>query len=173
MTEWLKSKPAFTHSFSQSVSHQSCQCAVIKKSLNQDGFLDVLDVRVENGAWQEGALRLACWHVANNKQENRLKSSQHTCNLSMKDDISAHSFSLRKIHYICLFKHNYPYLRQNEEMKSSQWYFCVEKRNKQKNENVKFRRGGKGVNTNRERYESVWLKNKKAVGASESTHSIS
>ena len=28
-----------------------------------------------------GARRLACWHLANNKQQNRLKSSQHTCNL--------------------------------------------------------------------------------------------
>ena len=64
---------------------------------------------------------------------------------------------------MCLFKHNYPYLRQNEKMKSSQWYFehdaCKSfeewKRGKENKQMLKLVRGGKGVNTNRERYERV------------------
>ena len=82
---------------------------------------------------------------------------------------------------MCLFKQNNSYLRENEEMKSRGWYFehdaCKSfeewKSRKENKQVLKLGLGGKGVNTNRERYESVWLKNKKAVGLSESTHSIS
>ena len=137
----------------------------------------------ENVAWQRGARRLACWHVANNKQQNRLKSSQHTCNLFWRMIYLRTVFFFEKnpVH-TCVFSNTTIHIwDKTRRWNPGGWYFqhdvCKSfekwKRGKENKQVLKLGLGGKGVNTNRERYESAWLKNKKAVGLSESTHSIS
>ena len=160
------------HSFTNSVSYQG---QLWRKVDIKMAFQMYRMLWGENVAWQRGVRRLACWHVANNKQENRLKSSQHTCNLFWRMIYLRTVFFFEKnpVH-TCVFSNTTIPIWD----KTRRWYFEYDacksfEKWKSGKENKQVLKLGGGVNTNRARYESMWLKNKKAVGLSESTHSIS